>query len=115
MEKSLYNERFSFADPISKTAACRSTRFRAKKLKEDLYSTEALHNCTSEIEEPAEESSNQIMLEPQNILLSSPPLLPTSSYTDKANSEGIEFEDLQYSCHPQSIEFSELLMTAPER
>jgi len=54
------------------------------------------------------------MLEPQNILLSSPPLLPTSSYTDKANSEGIEFEDLQYSCHPQSIEFSELLMTTPD-
>lgn len=33
--KSSYNERFSFADPLAKASACRVTRHRAKKLKED--------------------------------------------------------------------------------
>ena len=114
MEKSLYNERFSFANPLSTTAACRSTRHRAKKLKEDSSSAlyqpstelEANHDC---VEEPAAvyEPNSQVMLEPQpSVVLP----LPTASLACASNtsSDGFEWEDT-YSCHPQSIEFLELL------
>ena len=113
--KSSYNERFSFADPLSKTAACRSTRHRAKKLKEDTsslfqHSAEAIPN----IPDCGDESEEEVMLESQNIVTS----LPNDSSLDpyRGTSFDITNDEFQLTTtsHPQSLEFLELMAIVPE-
>ena len=116
MEKSLYNERFSFANPLSTTATCRSTRQRAKEdssyaLYQPSTELEANHDC---VEEPAAayKPNSQVMLEPQPAVV-----LPLSTASlacaSNTSSDDFEWEDT-YSFHPQFIEFLEVLTDALE-
>ena len=120
--KSSYNEHFSFSDPLAKTSACRVTRHRAKKLKENHVAGGGSHvqyRCSAETAPHYGVSSDEVEDE----------ILPIPCATKSSQSNiivptsldpntSIDYDVCNVACeelsnHPQSLEFSDLVTNTP--